>query len=147
MEATTDVRADARRARFREAVTGLAARARSGDLLRMILMPASVLLLTGFAFMLFGWWGAAHTHRQIEQIPYLISGGLIGFAMVILGGLLLATSIWLATLQQVQQRADERAATQLTQLLETMPRERELEEPPAPAPARRARGTRIKASS
>jgi len=145
MEATTDVRADARRARFREAVTGLAARARGGDLLRMILMPASVLLLSGFAFMLFGWWGAAHTHRQIEQIPYLISGGLIGFAMVILGGLLLVTSIWLATLQQVQQRADERAATQLTQLLETVQREREPEEPPAPA--RRARGTRIKATS
>jgi hypothetical protein len=143
MEATTDVRADVRRARFREAVTGLAARARGGDLLRMIILPASVLLLTGFAFMLFGWWGAAHTHRQIEQIPYLISGGLIGFAMVILGGLLLATSIWLATLQQVQQRADERAVTQLTQLLETMQGDRE--EPPAPA--RRPRGTRIKATS
>jgi hypothetical protein len=143
MEATTEVRVDPRRARFRDAVNGLASRARSGDLLRMLLMPASVLLVGGFAFMLLGWWGAAHTHRQIEQIPYLISGGLIGFAMVILGGLLLATSIWLATLQQVQQRADERAATQLTQLVESMQRERE--EPAEPT--RRARGTRIKASS
>ena len=120
MEATTDVRVDPRRARFRDAVTGLSSRARSGDLLRMVLMPASVLLLLGFAFMLLGWWGAAHTHRQIEQIPYLISGGLIGFAMVVLGGLLLATAIWLGTLQQVQQRADERAATQLRQLVDTI---------------------------
>jgi hypothetical protein len=106
-------------------VTGIAARARSGDLLRMILMPASVLLLLGFAFMLLGWWGASHTHRQIEQIPYLISGGLIGFAMVVLGGLLLATAIWLATLQQVQQRADERAAAQLTQLVATIKEQQE----------------------
>jgi hypothetical protein len=143
MEATTDTRVDPRRARFREAVNGLASRARSGDLLRMILMPASVLLVGGFAFMLLGWWGAAHTHRQIEQIPYLISGGLIGFAMVILGGLLLATSIWLATLQQSQLRADERAAGQLAQLLETM--RRESEEPPAPA--RPPRNGRIKARS
>ena len=120
MEATPDVRVDPRRARFREAVTGLASRARSGDLLRMVLMPASVLLLLGFAFMLLGWWGAAHTHRQIEQIPYLISGGLIGFAMVVLGGLLLATAIWLGTLQQVQQRADERAVTQMRQLVDTI---------------------------
>jgi hypothetical protein len=135
MEATTDVRVDPRRARFREAVSGLASRARSGDLLRMVLMPASVLLLAGFAFMLLGWWGAAHTHRQIEQIPYLISGGLIGFAMVVLGGLLLATAIWLGTLQQVQQRADERAAAQLRQLVETLQTNQEAQ----PALARRSR--------
>ena len=135
MEATTDVRVDPRRARFREAVTGLASRARSGDLLRMVLMPASVLLLLGFAFMLLGWWGAAHTHRQIEQIPYLISGGLIGFAMVVLGGLLLATAIWLGTLQQVQQRADERAAAQMRQLVDTI----QAQQPPATTPARRTR--------
>ena len=144
MEATTDVRADPRRARFREAVTGLATRARSGDLLRMILMPASVLLLLGFAFMLLGWWGASHTHRQIEQIPYLISGGLIGFAMVVLGGLLLATAIWLSTLQQVQQRADERAAAQLTQLVETI---KEQQEQTAPARSSRSRQVRAKATS
>ena len=144
MEATTDVRADPRRARFREAVTGLATRARSGDLLRMILMPASVLLLLGFAFMLLGWWGASHTHRQIEQIPYLISGGLIGFAMVVLGGLLLATAIWLSTLQQVQQRADERAAAQLTQLVATI---KEQQEQPVPARSSRSRQVRAKATS
>ena len=142
MEATTDVRVDPRRARFREAVTGLSSRARSGDLLRMVLMPASVLLLLGFTFMLLGWWGAAHTHRQIEQIPYLISGGLIGFAMVVLGGLLLATAIWLGTLQQVQQRSDERAAAQLRQLVETMKEQQEHETPAT----RRSRTLKAKAT-
>jgi hypothetical protein len=144
MEATTDVRVDPRRARFREAVTGLASRARSGDLLRMVLMPASVLLLVGFAFMLLGWWGAAHTHRQIEQIPYLISGGLIGFAMVVLGGLLLATAIWLGTLQQVQQRSDERAAAQLRHLVEAFQEQQEATRTPSTRSSRaplKAKGT------
>ena len=116
MEATSDVRVDPRRARFREAVTGLASRARSGDLLRMVLMPASVLLLAGFAFMLLGWWGAAHTHRQIEQIPYLISGGLIGLGLVMLGALLLSSAIWMTMLQRHQADQDERLERKLDEL-------------------------------
>ena len=100
----TSVRVDARRARFREAVHGLSTRARTGDLLRMVVLPASTLVVVGFGFMLLGWWGAAHTHRQIEQIPYLISGGLVGLGMVLLGGLLLATAVWISSLQRMQEK-------------------------------------------
>jgi len=120
MDTTTDLRiegGDARRLRFRDAITTLSTRARSGDLLRMVLLPASALTVGGFAVMLLGWWGAAHTHRQIEQIPYLISGGLIGLAMVIVGALLLATAIWLAQVQRLHHQADERARSQLAELL------------------------------
>ena len=109
----TSVRVDARRARFREAVHGLSTRARTGDLLRMLVLPASTLVVVGFGFMLLGWWGAAHTHREIEQIPYLISGGLIGLGMVVLGGLLLATAIWMTSLERMQRRSDERLAAAL----------------------------------
>lgn len=105
---TTDGRVDARRLRFRDAVGSLAGRARSGDVLRLLLLPAGLLVTGGFGFMILGWWGAAHTHRQIEQIPYLISGGLIGLGMVVLGGLLLATAVWVASLQRMQDRADRR---------------------------------------
>ena len=103
-DVTTDLRVDARRARFRDAVGGLAQKARSGDLLRVLLLPSAVLVTAGFAFMLLGWWGAAHTHRQIEQIPYLISGGLVGLGMVLLGGLLLATAVWISSLQRMQEK-------------------------------------------
>jgi hypothetical protein len=103
-DVTTDLRVDARRARFRDAVGGLAQKARSGDLLRLLVLPSAVLVTGGFAFMLLGWWGAAHTHREIEQIPYLISGGLVGLGMVLLGGLLLATAVWLSALQRMQER-------------------------------------------
>ena len=131
-DATTELRVDARRARFRDAVTSLSARARSGDLLRMLLLPASTLVVVGLGLMLLGWWGAAHTHREIEQIPYLISGGLLGLSLVVLGGLLLSTAVWMASLQRMRQQSDERMQAHLAELLAAMPQ-------PAPAPPARPR--------
>ena len=59
-------------------------------------------MVLGFAVMLLGWIGAARTAREIEQIPYLISGGLIGLALVMLGGLLLVSTFWVAVLRKLQ---------------------------------------------
>lgn len=42
----------------------------------------------GFAAMLLGYSGAARTPLVEEQVPYLISGGIVGLALVVLGGLL-----------------------------------------------------------
>ncbi|MCU1483291.1 MAG: hypothetical protein JWN67_37 [Actinomycetia bacterium] len=136
MEATSDLVIDVRRARFRESVAGLATRARSGDLLRLLVLPAAVLVTGGFAVMLLGWWGAAHTHRQVEQIPYLISGGLIGLGLVILGGLLLATAVWMTTVRRMQEQADERGRAHLAELVSVLT-------PPAPKP----RASRARAAS
>lgn len=148
-DTTTELRVDERRARFRDAVAGLSARARSGDLLRMLLLPASTLVVLGFGLMILGWWGAAHTHREVEQIPYLISGGLIGLALVVLGGLLLATAVWMASLQRMRQQSDERMQAHLAELLEAMQ-----QVAPAPAPAKAkpkpkngSRPTRAKATA
>jgi hypothetical protein len=137
----TEVKVDERRARFREAVTGLAGRARSGEVLKMLLFPSALLVIVGFNFLLWGWWGAAHTHRQIEQIPYLISGGLIGLAFVVLGGLLLATAVWVSSIERMRKEAEERSAANLTELL-TAVRAAE----PVPAP-RRTNSIRANASS
>jgi hypothetical protein len=137
----TEVKVDERRARFREAVTGLAGRARSGEVLKMLLFPSALLVIVGFNFLLWGWWGAAHTHRQIEQIPYLISGGLIGLAFVVLGGLLLATAVWVSSIERMRKEAEERSAAHLTEVLSAV---RTVE--PAPA-ARRSNSLRAKASS
>ena len=140
----TEVKADERRARFREAISGMSGRARSGELLKMLLFPAALLVILGFNFLLWGWWGAAHTHRQIEQIPYLISGGLVGLAFVVLGGLLLATAVWVASVERMRTEAEERSAAHLTELATLM----RPVEPPTPPKATRARnGTRTKAPS
>jgi hypothetical protein len=45
--------------------------------------------LLGFAFIFFGWNGAASSDRVPSQFPYLISGGLTGLALVVLGGALI----------------------------------------------------------
>jgi hypothetical protein len=101
-------RLEARRARFRDAVARLSERAQSTELLRMLLLPGAFAVVAGFCFMFFGWWGAARTARQIEQLPYLISGGFIGLALVFVGGLLLACAFWMSMLQKFTQDAEER---------------------------------------
>jgi hypothetical protein len=102
----TDAKVERRRAAFREAIAGLSERARSGDLMRLLLLPGAFALVLGFVFMFFGWYGAAHTARQIEQIPYLISGGFIGLGLVFVGGLLLASALWMSMLTKFKDKDD-----------------------------------------
>jgi hypothetical protein len=90
----------ARRARFRDAMGRLSEKAQTTELLRMLLLPGALSVVLGFVFMFFGWYGAARTPREIEQVPYLISGGFIGLAMVFIGGLLLASALWMSMLKQ-----------------------------------------------
>lgn len=107
-DADTVARAASRRARFRDSLRDVAARSTSDELTRWMLVPASILVIVGFNFMLFGWIGASGTFRQIEQIPYLISGGLVGLALVFLGGLLLASTFWVMVMKKMQAESDER---------------------------------------
>ena len=53
---------------------------------RTLLIVGSVLLPLGVVLILLGWYGAAHTTRLFEEIPYLISGGMLGLALVVAGG-------------------------------------------------------------
>ena len=46
-----------------------------------------MLVPLGLLLILIGWLGAAKTPYQFEQMPYLISGGLLGLALAVLGGL------------------------------------------------------------
>ncbi len=48
----------------------------------------AIFLPTGLLLILLGWYGAAHTPWTFEQTPYLISGGLLGLALAVTGGLL-----------------------------------------------------------
>jgi len=105
-----------RRARFRASLGQLADRSTSQDLVRWMLIPGSLAVLLGFLAMGLGWWGAARTAREIEQMPYLLSGGLIGLALVVLGGLLLMSTFWVAVLRKLQQEADQRAQDTMADL-------------------------------
>jgi hypothetical protein len=118
----SESRPASRRERFRESLRDVAARSSSDDVMRWMLVPASVLVLAGFGFMLFGWIGAARTFRQIEQIPYLISGGLVGLALVFLGGLLLASTFWIAVVKKLQAESEERTRQMVAALEDRLDR-------------------------
>lgn len=72
---------------------------RRGRIDRVLGLAGSALVPAGLVAILLGWYGAAHTPYVFEQIPYLISGGLLGVGMVVGGGLLFFGS-WIARMEQ-----------------------------------------------
>jgi hypothetical protein len=52
---------------------------------RILLVLGGILAPLGVVGVLVGWYGASHTPYLFEQVPYLISGGLFGLALVFLG--------------------------------------------------------------
>jgi hypothetical protein len=52
---------------------------------RILLLLAGTVAPLGLVIVLLGWWGAAHTPFVFEQVPYLISGGLLGLGLLFLG--------------------------------------------------------------
>lgn len=83
----TDARAAAQRdERFADGVRRLRVGGASLRLDERILMVlGGVVAPLGLVVVLLGWWGASHTPYVFEQLPYLISGGLLGVGMVFLG--------------------------------------------------------------
>lgn len=65
-------------------VVGADQRAMTGILfvLGAVLLPAGLVVIT------LGWYGAARTPHLYDQLSYLISGGLLGLALVFVGGML-----------------------------------------------------------
>jgi hypothetical protein len=49
------------------------------------ILAGSLLLPFGVAVIIIGWHGAAYGNVDQQQIPYLISGGILGLAIVIVG--------------------------------------------------------------
>ena len=52
---------------------------------RWLAVTGGVLMPLGAVLVLLGWYGAAHTTRLFEEVPYLISGGIFGFVLVVVG--------------------------------------------------------------
>jgi hypothetical protein len=73
---------------------------------------SAVLLPLGIAMILLGWYGASHTPYLFEQVPYLISGGLLGLGVAVVGGLFYFGS-WVARGAAEQQRQGEAVAALL----------------------------------
>lgn len=55
----------------------------------VLLIGAASLMTSGITVIALGWVGASRSTLVEEQIPYLISGGLLGVALALLGAVLL----------------------------------------------------------
>ncbi|MBV9485134.1 MAG: hypothetical protein JO246_03680 [Frankiaceae bacterium] len=66
------------------------------------IVAGAVLVPLGFAAIILGWAGAAHGRVDQQQIPYIISGGLLGLAGVIIGGFF----FWAHWLYRIYDQAD-----------------------------------------
>src|SRR4051794_25429539 len=90
MTATTHrLTSDAGTSRFNRlttAVAGLRTRALSGRRDQWLLIVGGVLMPLGIPLIVLGWVGASRTPLEFEQNNYLISGGILGLALVIAGG-------------------------------------------------------------
>jgi hypothetical protein len=75
-----------RQRRLAERVSLLRTRAGTGSVERWLLWIGGVLIPLGVMLILLGWWGASKTVFVFEQIPYVVSGGLLGLALVFAGG-------------------------------------------------------------
>lgn len=67
-------------------------------------VAAAVLLPLGLGVIVLGWYGASHSPFLFEQVPYLISGGLLGLGLVTGAGLLYLGS-WIARSANAQRAA------------------------------------------
>lgn len=74
---------------------------------RVMAILAALMLPGGLVAIGLGWYGAAHTPFVFEQLPYLISGGLLGVGLLTAGGLLYVGS-WMARLAEVQREEGDK---------------------------------------
>jgi hypothetical protein len=86
---------------------------------RALAIASAVLLPLGLAIIVLGWYGASHTPYLFEQVPYLISGGLLGLGLAVVGGLVYFGS-WVARGAAEQRRQNEEVAGLLREIREDL---------------------------
>lgn len=123
MTATTesDLRVEGEAARRHQrlttAVRDLRTRAGGADLARVLLTLGGILLPLGLMLIVLGWIGVSHTTDVFEQMPYLVSGGLLGLGLVIAGGF-----CYFAYWMTLMVRAVRRDATDIRGMRESLQR-------------------------
>jgi len=79
---------ESRLQRLRSSIVNVrAGRGFSIPLDKWLMIAGALLMAAGLPILIMGWYGAAHTPYTFEQIPYMISGGLLGLGLMLLGGL------------------------------------------------------------
>jgi len=101
-----------RAARLAEGMRGLRTHANTHNLERALLVVGGILMPLGVLFIILGWVGASRTPLPFEQNDYLISGGILGLALVVAGGF-----VYFAYWQTVRIRESRQQAAELNAAL------------------------------
>lgn len=92
------------------------------QLLQIVLFWAgAVLLPLGLVVIVLGWYGAANTPYQYDQLSYLVSGGLLGLGLTFAGGFLYFGA-WLARIASDNRESARRLADTLLVLADVTSR-------------------------
>ena len=123
-------------------------RSNNAQLLQMVLFVAGAVLLPGGLVVIgLGWYGTAHTPYEYNQNAYLMSGGILGLGITLVGGFLYFGS-WLARLAVDQKESQQQLAEALAKLADTLERNNAvIDVPAAPAPAQTAKRAARKAAA
>ena len=70
-------------------VEGTTSRAGGLNALDWRQVVGGAVVLAGFITLSVGWWGISGTTKTYQQLNYLLSGGLVGAALVALGGVVI----------------------------------------------------------
>jgi hypothetical protein len=93
--------------RLRRAVVRLRSRSGGPSMERWLLFVGAALVVVGVPIIILGWYGASHTPYVFEQVPYLISGGLLGLALAVVGGLFYFAYWITRQIQETRRQADQ----------------------------------------
>lgn len=107
----------ARRAKLLAGLDSLRTGSNLRDLVneRTLMVAGGVLAPLGLLLVLFGWMGASRSPYTFEQIPYLISGGLIGLGLTVLGGFLYFAH-WITEMIKEQRRQTDAVVEAIAEL-------------------------------
>jgi hypothetical protein len=91
--------------------------------LQLVLFTAGAILMPlGIVAILLGWYGVAHTKYEYDQMPYVVSGGLLGLGLVFLGGFLYFGA-WLAKVANEQRESSRQLADTILVLADLVSRQ------------------------
>jgi hypothetical protein len=77
---------------------------------RWLPVAGAVLVPLGISCIALGWYGAAHTTRLYQQVPYVLSGGVAGLAFVFAGGFAYFAAWMTRQVHETRAQADRLAA-------------------------------------
>lgn len=131
MNDVDDTEQHARLAEFQAEVDRLRIRGSAPTTEQRLLLAGLVLMPFGLVLVLVGWFGASGTTNLTDQVPYLLSGGLLGLGLTIVGAaLFLRYSLarylryWLMRLIYEERTSTDRSVDALARIEALLARDR-----------------------